>query len=273
MAADYMINLQLVEDGFELPPGGLYDEQYKGMSAKEIYDLLDEDDEDEDYDGDLIDPSEDGTDAEVAKAEIENILLRAAKLSKDAGEKPGTIPGELDRLIGELLAPVLPWNVILHNYMDGYAKDDYSWKRPSRRFPDDYLPSMYSESLENISVLIDASGSISEEELQQFFTEIVSIKANMNPETFLIGSFDTRLYKPREFDSLKNYSVPGGGGTSSAPIQQFIDEYDPKVLIVFTDMQIYFNNLKEDFKDIIWINTGDKDIKPPVGKIINYEAR
>lgn len=274
MACDYMINLQLVQDGFELPPGGLLDHQYANMSSMQIYELLDDDDESGGgggYDCDILEPEE-GTDPEVAQAEIENILLRAAKLSKEANDKPGSIPGELQRLIDSLLSPVLPWNVILHNYMDAYAKDDYSWARPNRRYTEEYLPSMFSEAIENISVLIDASGSVSGEELSQFFTEIISIKENMNPQSFLIGSFDTRLYEAKEFTTLNSYSVEGGGGTSAYPIKKFIEEKKPNVLIVFTDMEMSFAPLEGlDFKDIFWINTGAKGVAAPMGRIIDYE--
>src|SRR5690554_3436799 len=39
-ACDYVINLILVDRGFELPAGALLDKKYKGMSAEEVYDLL-----------------------------------------------------------------------------------------------------------------------------------------------------------------------------------------------------------------------------------------
>ena len=269
-----MINIQIIDDGFTLPPNGLLDYEYKNMSSMEIYNLLDDEENnkqtDDEYDGDLLEPEE-GTDISVVQAEIENILLRAAKLSKEANDKPGSIPGALARLIDSILIPVLPWNVILHNYMDAYAKEDYSWAKPNRRYHDEYLPSMYSETIENISVLIDASGSVSKDELQKFFTEIVSIKENMNPQSFLIGSFDTQLYEPREFIELKEYTVQGGGGTYSAPIKEFIETYNPKILIIFTDMEMSFSPLKDiKFDDIIWINTGMKGTAAPMGRIIDY---
>jgi len=37
IAADYAINIDLVDEGYELPPEGLVDPKYRGMSAEEIY--------------------------------------------------------------------------------------------------------------------------------------------------------------------------------------------------------------------------------------------
>jgi hypothetical protein len=43
MAADYVINLIIIDAGFELPPGALIDEQYRDMSVEEVYALLPDD--------------------------------------------------------------------------------------------------------------------------------------------------------------------------------------------------------------------------------------
>lgn len=269
-ACDYLINLQVVADGFKIPPDGLYDTQYAGMSSMEIYHKLKNQPQPQGYSGDLLDPI---SNSEVAKAEIENILLRAAKLSKEAGDKPGAIPGELERYIDELLNPILPWNVILQNYVDALAKDDFTWARPNRRYPDMYLPSLQSDTIANVSVLIDASGSVGEEEMREFFTEIKSIKDKLHPEKLLVGSFDTRLYEAKEFDEFEHYSVLGGGGTSADPIREFAEKHNPNVLIVFTDMEMNFYPLEDmHYKDIIWINTGP-EVEAPVGKIIHYNPQ
>lgn len=40
MACDYVINILIIQYGFELPPGILYDLKYKGLTAEEVYNLL-----------------------------------------------------------------------------------------------------------------------------------------------------------------------------------------------------------------------------------------
>ena len=43
IACDYVINPILIEAGFSLPAGGLYDEQYADLPAERVYDMLPED--------------------------------------------------------------------------------------------------------------------------------------------------------------------------------------------------------------------------------------
>ena len=112
IAADYVINLQLVERGFRMPKNGLLDQQWAGMSTEEVYAKLPEDPE-EDVMEDLI-PGDgsDESEEELAK-EIEDILVRASVASKMAGDKPGSIPGDIEIFLNKLLNPVLPWPRLL----------------------------------------------------------------------------------------------------------------------------------------------------------------
>ncbi len=59
LACDYAVNQLLVEDGLELPPGALHDETYKGLSAEEIYPLIEKDSDEETMDQHLYDAQED----------------------------------------------------------------------------------------------------------------------------------------------------------------------------------------------------------------------
>ena len=40
-ACDFVVNFELIKSGFKLPSGLLYDSKYQGMSAEEVYRLLD----------------------------------------------------------------------------------------------------------------------------------------------------------------------------------------------------------------------------------------
>jgi predicted metal-dependent peptidase len=67
LAADYVVNSVLLntinEDGsraFELPPDGLYDSRFDGMSAEQIYSILKEEQEEEQGDGDEGDEEGEG---------------------------------------------------------------------------------------------------------------------------------------------------------------------------------------------------------------------
>ena len=55
IACDHAVNPLLVEDGLELPPGALYNEDYTGLSAEEIYPLIKSDTDEETLDKHLYD--------------------------------------------------------------------------------------------------------------------------------------------------------------------------------------------------------------------------
>ncbi|WP_456404033.1 vWA domain-containing protein [Thiolapillus sp.] len=61
LACDYAINPLLVEDGLTPPYDTLIMDEYKGMTAEEIYPLLQEDDEQETIDEHLYDENSDGS--------------------------------------------------------------------------------------------------------------------------------------------------------------------------------------------------------------------
>ncbi|MDJ0806335.1 MAG: VWA-like domain-containing protein [Gammaproteobacteria bacterium] len=55
MACDYAINPLLISDGLKAPPGSLYLQQFKGMTAEEIYPCLDEKDDEQPLDNHVYD--------------------------------------------------------------------------------------------------------------------------------------------------------------------------------------------------------------------------
>jgi hypothetical protein len=60
LACDYAINPLLVDDGLKPPPNALLMPMYKGMTAEEIYPLLDDDDQSETLDTHAYDDDSDG---------------------------------------------------------------------------------------------------------------------------------------------------------------------------------------------------------------------
>jgi predicted metal-dependent peptidase len=153
MAADYVINDMLILRGYKMPKCGLHDVRYRGMSVRQVYDLLPDNPSNTGWD-DLVAPDgTDGTDgksaaAKAAKEAITDIVVRAAIQSKVQGDSAGTIPMDVQVFLDGLLKPKLPTKVILQRYMTAMAKDDYTWRKPNRRyFPKLHLPSLYSESL------------------------------------------------------------------------------------------------------------------------------
>lgn len=286
LATDFVINLPIIERGFELPNGALIDKQYRGMSSEEVYNLLPtpgpEEVEVHFVMGELGDGGDDeGTMSpeaiEEIKNEIDNILIRAKLQSEIAGDKPGSIPGEIEFYINRLLKPRLPTAAILRRFLYARAKEDFSWQKPNRRFfPKHYLPSLYSESLGHIAVCVDASGSVDDSQFHRMVSEVGGILRQMKPKKISLVTFDTQIRSVDEVTNLKeliNVKFTGRGGTAIEPVLEWCNEFQPKVVLIFTDGGFYFR--QEDLKPkipIAWLINDNPNWKAPFGRVVHYES-
>lgn len=273
-AADYVINIGLIDAGFELPAGGLIDKQYRGMSTKQVYDLLPVTLPNNPMGGD-VQYNDGSKESRERQMEVANILVKAIMRSEMEHDTPGTVPAEISRMVEKLINPKLGWDTLLQNYMSSFQKDDYSMRKPNRRYaPDFYLPSQYSERLTNISVAIDLSGSISEKQLQAFLSEINYIHSTMNPETMTIIGFDTKVTDIHEIDEgqdILSLKFRGGGGTDIKPVFKYFNKTKPNVAIIFSDM--WFNWPSKPLEcEHIWVIIDNSTASPSSGEITHYTS-
>lgn len=277
IAADHVINLQLIERGFKMPSMGLADKQYTGLSTEEVYNLLPPSPSGGDqgvpgFGNDLLPPE--SSHADLA-AEVQDILVRAAIQSKLANDKPGMIPGEIQIFLDNLLNPKLPWNRILQKYLNTFSKNNYSFRKPNRRFfPDHFMPSLYGEKLINIAVAVDTSGSVSDEEFHQFVSETHSILRMMKPDQITVIQFDTEIKSVDKVQSTKDLmgiKFTGRGGTEINPVLEWANTHRPQLLLVFTDGCFNFYDLQTKSKTL-WLIHGNPQFVAPFGKVIHYEV-
>lgn len=275
IAADYVINLQLVDRGFKMPQCGLLDQKYRDMSTEEVYNALPKPPEGQSMPGFGEDLEEPEGPAEALAADIQDILVRAAIQSKLSNDKPGSIPGEIEIFLNRLLNPKLPWNRLLQKYLQTFSKNDYTFKKPNRRFfPQHILPSLYSQNLMNIAVAVDTSGSVSDEEFNRFVSETASIMNMMKPETITIVQFDTEIKsvdKVRNLRDLMNVSFSGRGGTRIEPVLEWANANKPQLLLVFTDGCFRFYGPESKAKTL-WLIHDNPNFQAPFGKVIHYEV-
>jgi len=134
----------------------------------------------------------------------------------------GNTPAGFERIVKEALKPKVRWDVALRQYISKLIPFDYTYLKPSKQSPPNIvLPGVeMCEFLEGI-VAVDASGSISDEELSQFMTEIDWLARNYAINLTLI-SFDVEIQsmqKIRNAFELKKFKPRGGGGTDSGALQ------------------------------------------------------
>ena len=269
-AGDYVINGRIDDLGFKLPQNGLLDHQYDGMSTEQVYDALPLSFK---MPSDLLD-IQSGTPDTKQQQTMDRLLVRAVTASKAAGDKPGSIPQEIDRYVHELLNPRVAWYKILRSLMTStLAKLDWTYRKPNRRyFPEHILPSQFSEGLANITVAIDTSGSVSQAQIAHFITEVEFILKNLKPTWLDFICWDSTMKQPQRVYSLsevKNLKIKGGGGTNVEPVMQWAAENKPAAVLVFTDG--HFKRPKTRPRcPVIWVIDDNPKWKAPFGRKIDY---
>ena len=279
IAADYVINLMIKDRGFKLPKGALLDEQYRDMSTMEVYRLLPDPDPNEVEihfemgDGEPVT----GEEKEALERDIQDVLIRAQIQSKIAGDKPGTIPGEIELYLKKLLKPRLPTAAILRKFFNDMAKNDYTWQRPNRRFfPKHHLPSMYSENLGHVAFFADLSASVTDKQVLRYISEVGGVMKQLRPKRLTLGTFDTSIRQVDEISSmgeLAKLSFKGRGGTIIDDVLKWANEHDPVALVVFTDGGFSFpTHIKKPKCPVVWLINDREGWKAPYGRVIHYES-
>jgi predicted metal-dependent peptidase len=178
----------------------------------------------------------------------------------------GKLGGAMARLVDYLLEPQLPWRSLLSHYITSVARDDYNYSRPSNRRGDPAVfPSLRSGQI-NLVVALDTSGSISDQEIQEFLSEIDAIKSQMRARV-VFHACDAALAKdgPWTYEPWEQFSLPrefsGGGGTDFTPVFQWVEEQDqhPDMLIYFTDAEGVFPEREPTFP-VIWLVKGREKV-------------
>jgi predicted metal-dependent peptidase len=186
-----------------------------------------------------------------------NRLAAAAQAARQAGK----LSQSMMRWVDGLLAPSLPWRALLARYFAVNQRDDYSWRRPSRREGDALLPRLSSEGIEVVAA-IDTSGSISDDELRQFVTELDALKGQVRARVTLLAC-DNHVADaaPWEFEPWDTMALPaeleGGGGTDFRPVCPWFqkENRNPNMLVYFTDAEGDFPKLPPNYP-VIWLVKG-----------------
>jgi predicted metal-dependent peptidase len=299
VAQDYVINHDLVEAriGERITVVDIcYDPKYRGQTADEIYDELFEQarkdgrvfeiqtldmhldgDSGQSQDGESDSGNNDGTDGPIqySKKELEQIQneMQSAvtQAAKTAGA--GNLPGGVRRLLDKLLNPQLDWRELLAMQIQSVIRSDYTWMRPSRKGQDAgfYLPGMDREQTVDLAVAIDTSGSISEDMLRDFLSEIHSIMTQYNDYTLRLWCFDTVVHNPVTITAdvsadLLDYNICGGGGTDFECNWSHMKEQGitPKKFVMFTDGYPWNSWGDENYCDTLFIVHGGHCGETPV---------
>ena len=285
-ACDYVINLKLAntdackEGWIKLPDGVLIDNSFADMDSAKVFKLLQsrpkggDGDEYNPFDEHKWDEAQEMSEQEqkdLAK-EIDNALRQGALLA-------GKVGTGANRDLGDLLDPKQDWRELLRDFVTTTcAGKDYStWRRPNRRYVgmDILMPSAISESLGEIVIGIDTSGSIGVEDLNAFLSEIKGICDTVKPSKVRLLYWDTmvrkqEVYLQDELDGLVHATKPaGGGGTDATCVPQYLNEHGikPECVVMLTDG--YVGGWGQWSVPVLWCILNNKRATADVGKTVH----
>lgn len=275
IACDHRINLDLEDEGcsFEGVEWAFKDKKYKGWVEEDIYDdiyanaiLIPVN-----YVGDLK-PSGSKQD----KARAINNVVRAATQAK-MGNQAGSMPGDIEELLKIFLTPIVPWQQVLHRFMQDLVQETYSWRRPNRRFMaagDLYLPSPHMDEgkLEHLVYYLDVSGSITSDDIVRFNSEVKHIHEVYQPKRLTLIQFDTQIQQVKELvegDPFTEVQVKGRGGTCLKCVHADIVKRRPTAAIIFTDLCVAPMERLPFEVPVVWIAIRNPGAHVPFGQVIH----
>jgi predicted metal-dependent peptidase len=309
-ACDYAINPLLVDAGLSLPEGILLDNRFRGMSAEQIYNLLETESEQkpgagsEDGEGgtgadgssnepssqgDIDEPSAPETeggigqvlDAPLPDDETPNIEEQerewnvAVNQAMTVARQAGKVSAGLNRTLGGAAEAAVNWRELLRRLWSDTTPADYSWMRPNRRhvWAGLYLPGVIREGVGEIAIAVDCSGSVSARQLRLFEAEARSILEGQRPERVYVLYFDAAVHKVDTYETGQRIDLNpvGGGGTEFGPCFEWLDERS-----IRPQSLVFLTDLYGSFPSsapsypVLWASTGSQ--KAPFGAVIPMQA-
>lgn len=264
-AADYVINQIMVDSGYKMIEGGLFDRRFKNMSAEQVYAAIYNEPQNNGIQfGDVVEPQ---GDLKELEASINQEVAQARQIAKLQGKMPIT----LDREVDEILYQKKDWKELLAAFVTEQAKDDYSFSRPNLRYDGDFiLPSLHSQKMGNVILAVDTSGSINRDLLSIFVQELKDISSELNVAMTVLY-VDTKVQGIQEFEPNDDIvlNIKGGGGTDFRPAFEYVDKEDIEgsCLIYFTDG--YCNSFPDSTDlPVFWAVYNNKNFVPPFGEVV-----
>jgi predicted metal-dependent peptidase len=300
----------------ELEKGGVYDPMFDNWSMREVYNYLkkhckgkgkgeggkgsgkgndpaDTGSQDSDGDGDTItingktydlsnSDEHDLSDLkELTHEQAKEINSAIDRALREGGMLAGRMGAKVPRAISDLLEPKVDWRDALRDFVASAikGKDEFTWRKLNKRHManDIYLPSMENETIGEVVVAIDTSGSIGSAQITEFATELISICDLCSPDKVRILWWDTDVHGEQVFEGdYKGIAAMlkpmGGGGTHVSCVSEYINKQkiNAECVIVFTDGYVESDITWNIHSPTLWMVTECKSFEPPVGKLVKF---
>jgi predicted metal-dependent peptidase len=213
--------------------------------------------------------------------ELKEFEEKVGRALREGGMLAGRLGANIPREISQSLEIPINWKDEFRDFVSNSVrgKDEMTWRRFNRNLlaNDIYAPSEDTETLTEVCVGIDTSGSIGTEELGAFAYQLQMICDVCKPDTVRILWWDTEVHGEQVFagdsPNIKDILKPmGGGGTTVSCVSDYLKDkkYTPDCLVIFTDGYVEDRPRWETGIDTLWLVTQNRNFKPPKGKLVKF---
>ena len=241
----------------DTPEEQVYEDYLNNMDMPDIVDF------------DLLEPSK-----EELRAASETLVKidQIIKAQQGAGSTFGSEAELLSGYVIKLVAPIINWKYLLYNFFDTRREYRQTYSPRNRRFPNILMPSYTGETdiLGEIYYYLDTSGSVSDQDIVRFHSEL----------NYLLNTFEMESIKVIQFDEeitheqvIQDYTLPivqvGRRGTDLSPVRDHIELHKPRSVIIFSDLDCDPMRRLSYPVNLIWVVVGNQDVYPDFGKTIH----
>jgi len=213
---------------------------------------------------------------EMTTEELKELEDKVDRALRQGGMLAGRMGASIPRVIGELLETKVDWREVFREFVQSAmrGKDEYTWRKMNKSYLANnmYLPSMHSETMGELVVAIDTSGSIDNEQISEFASELASICETCSPDKVRVLWWDTKVHGEQVFegnydDIAKMLKPKGGGGTHVGCVSDYIikSSINAEALVIFTDGYVENNPKWEVTTPTMWFVTQNSSFVPPAG--------
>jgi predicted metal-dependent peptidase len=218
-------------------------------------------------------PGESSTEKEShGKSKWKNIIQKAKTIASMKGM--GVRGAGMARVFKDLLEPTINWKDALYKYVTQSRADFEGY---DRRFIHNnlYVDDVGGNKV-HIAAFVDTSGSVDEELLTEFLSELFFAINSTRGTTGQLYYFDTELYPQGNIEDLNGIpKAVGLGGTSFVPIMEELDKLSSENSHINTLGIIYTDGYapmtwKEPDAPILWCISpgGAKDSEIKYGEVV-----
>lgn len=213
---------------------------------------------------------------EMTTEELKELEDKVDRALRQGGMLAGRMGASIPRVIGDLLETKVDWREVFREFVQSAmrGKDEYTWRKMNKSYLANnmYLPSMHSETMGELVVAIDTSGSIDNEQISEFASELASICETCSPDKVRVLWWDTKVHGEQVFegnydDIAKMLKPKGGGGTHVGCVSNYIikSSINAEALVIFTDGYVENNPKWEVTTPTMWFVTQNSSFVPPAG--------